>query len=433
MIISPGSRLSARGSGRRPLGTIDRAPGYYAGYRQTFTVDGSQNVTEWTEESGNGLDLTPASVNVPSRRYWFGGHRGVETTEELDLATPKTFSPPWEVWCAIECEGLAANQRLIQSADSLTDIFQITTAGAVRCRINNSNFDVTPTGTIVAGTKYVVGIYCDASGDIKCEVNGTEHVEAIPLATDTWDFDHVGHDSASASSRVGALYFFESTLTESERRLVRQDLNDFTVGTIAAIGISNTWDAIQGYNTAGGVHMFHSAAGFNSQPLENWFDNIGVTGSPPWLTFINELSPTGSSGHPYSDRIWFYVGISPTMMDPDPGEAAMQTMMTDVLAEARTQMTNQGNDGANAPLYVSYMAFYPDPTVNCSIVSSGAWQRSVDLHDWAVAGGLTDAIAGPVLPDITMTRADDGDPTSPCHVEENWKPDDGWVLRNFFG
>lgn len=424
---------STRLSRRSPIGLVQNIPGYWAGWRQTFTLSG-QDVQTWSEESGNtDRDLAFSGTAPSSRQYWFGGHRGVETARGLFLSAEETISAPYEIWIACEVESLAIAQRLIQSADS-ADIFQIASGGSsgtVRMRVNSVSRDVTPSGTVLAdGTKYVIGLMVDASGNMTCEVNGTVHDQSIVDAGD-WNINQLGFVSGGADGRIGACYIFDQELEESTRRLIRADLDDFLVGTFAAIGLSNTWDALQGYETIGGVHGFHAASGYNSQSLADWFSGIGDRATPPWLTFFNELSPTGSGGHPFADKIWFYMGISPNDMATD--LATMKTWATDTLAEARSVMNDQGHDGTNATLYVSKMAFYPDPTVSCTIVSSGAWQRSSDLYDWAVGGGLTGAIAGPVLPDIDFARADDGDPTSPCHVEEAHKPDDGWALRNFFG
>lgn len=419
-----------------PKGVVD-LPGYIAGYRQTFTLSGTDEVEVWHEEGGDATrDLTFSGTAPVSQRHWFGGHRGVSNGRGVFLASPITISPPYEIWCAYEVESLAIAQRILQSSDN-ADIFQVASggsSGAVRMRINSVSRDVTPDGTVLAdGTKYVIGLMVDADGVMTCEVNGTVHDQSV-TDTGSWEFNQLGFVSAGADARIGACYLYSSELAPHFRDRIRTDLNDFRVGTFSSIGLSNTWDALQGYETVGGVHGFHAASGFNSQSLADWNSNIGSPGTAPWLTYINELNRTASGGHPFVDKIWFYVGISPN--DMGSSEATMEGWMTAVIAEARAQMNTAGHDGTNAQCYVSRMAYYPDPAVNCTIVSSGAWDRSAALHASALAGsitGFTDALAGPLLPDITFKRADDGDPTSPCHVEEAWKKDDGLALQGFFG
>lgn len=415
---------------RKPY-TSTTIPGYTVGYRQTFTVDGSQRVETWHEESGNSaLDAAFSGTAPSSLQYWFGGYRGVETARGLFIPSTTTLTPPYEIWCACEIESLSIAQRLAQSTDA-SDIFQVASggsSGAVRMRIDSTNRDVTPTGTVAAdGTRYVIGVICDASGNLTCEVNGTVHDESL-VDTNAFSIDQLGFVSAGADARLGAIYVYNSALLPKYRSIIRRGLDDFRVPTFASVGLSNTWDTLQGLETIGGVHGFHAASGFNSQPLKNWFDNIGSTGTFPWLTFINELNRTASGGHHHVGPVWFYVGISPNNMGES--EATMRTWITDVTAEAVSQMNTAGHDGTNATFYFSPMANY-ETGVNCTIVSSGAYQRSVDLAEWAISN-VTNGARGPILPMITLQRADDGDPTSPCHVDEPWKKDDGLCLHRFF-
>lgn len=410
--------------GRPRIKDISDLSGFWGGFSQDFDLDGTERVDSWNENFGStSLDLTPPLTSPSTEKYLFGGHRGILLSQTLTPASVKALVAPYEIWMVIRAGGLVLNQRILQSADLLSDILQIRSNGQVRLRINNTNRDISATGAIVTDTPYVVGIFCDSSGNLTCEINGTSHDESV-VDAGSWDFASLGHASASQTIYIGALHIFDSTLSDSERAYIRQKLDDFRIGTTAVIGLSNTWDALQGYDTIGGVHMFHSASGYNNNALKDWYDNIGTTGSPPWLTFINELN-----AHPFCDKIWFYMGIA--VADAETDLSTVQTWATDVLAEARSQMDTAGHDGTNAICYASHMAFYPDPAVSCAVQSSGARDLSVALQQWAIGGGLTNCQAGPELPDITFARADDGDPTSPCHVEESHKPDDGWALRNF--
>ena len=151
----------------------------------------------------------------------------------MDVSTPLTISRPWEIWAVIEAESLATNQRFIQSSDS-TDILQITSTGALRFRINNSNKDVTPTGVLVAGTKYVIRVSSDAGGAITAEVNGTTYNESVS-STDDWEFGRVGHTGASVDGRIGAFHLYDAELNDGHRAIVRDELDDYRAGTLAPI------------------------------------------------------------------------------------------------------------------------------------------------------------------------------------------------------
>lgn len=421
-------KRSTRLSGLSPVGVMSNLPGYYGYWKQTFDLDVSELVDEWTEESGNGLDLTPPSTSPSSRAYWFSGYRGVENRRELDLAVAKTISPPYHVWVAFECESLTAVQYIFSSADNATDWLMITTAGAIRWRVDGVNNVIAPNGSIVAGTRYVLGIFCDASGDLTIELNGTA-IDNGASDTSSWDFHHTGRDTASSDSRLGALLICEAEITDSDKVFVKGEFDPFLKDTFAAFGLSNTWHAVQGYNEVGGVRMMHSLSGYPNNDLKSWFDAIGSTGVPPWKNLIDQLSKTASGGHQYVSDIWFYVGISNS--NAGAPLATRQDWITDCLQEVRDQMDATGHDGTNATAYITSMAFY-DPDVDCTIVSTGAYADALEIAEWGIAN-LTNVERGPALPTITSVNASDGDPNpSPCHVHPDYWKDDGWVLRNFF-
>ena len=410
--------------------TAATLPGIVAGWRQQFTLDGSDRVTQWADESANADHLTPPGTAPATKRYHFGGYRGVFTNPALTVSTEHTISRPWEIWCVVECNALTAAQHLIQSTDGSHTRVTVNSSGAVIMRINSVNKTVAPTSTITTGNTmanvYVIRVASDASGNLECEVNGTVHSEG-QSSTDDIQIGGVCRTAGAQNAYLGAVYIYDDILSTKEQGYLRRELADFRRGTVALIGLSNTNDIADGCNAIGWPHTYHAATGYNSQDLKDWFDNIGNTGVVPWLTFINEASRSASGGHPHIEKILFHVGISPSNV----GEslATRQTWVTDVLAEARAQLVTAGH-ASNLPAYFSPLANYTSD-VSCTIVSSGAYDECVELTDWA-PGALTNSFAGPVLPVIDLTRADDGDPTSPCHVEEYWKKDEGLMMQGFF-
>jgi hypothetical protein len=419
MAVGVGQRVE---SGKRERIQIEKIGSIQAGFSTSFTVNGNQ-IDAWFDESINGNDATPPATSPQHGEYEFSGYRGILLSKPLDLDSVAVLTRPYEVWFSVNANTLPANQRIVQSADEATDHFSILTTGAVRARINNGNRDLTPTSTIAADTIYTIGIICDADGNLTCDVNGTLFDESQTNAA-TVDIARIGIDSVNQDIYIGALYIYDDELTTSERNAVKKKLDKRRHGTFAAIGMSNTWDAIQGYKDyVAGIHSFHSASGYNNNAMKDWFDNIGNTGIPPWSTFQNELN-----GHGFVNRIWFHMGIA--VADAATPDGTVQTWATDILAEARSLMNTAGHDGTNAVCYASPFAVY-DPLVDCAILSSGAWQKAFDVYTWAIGGGLTNCVTGPILPEIDTVRAD-GVVTSECHVAEAYKINDGAALKRFF-
>jgi len=382
MIRLSAARRRSKVTGPRLVRDLSAIPGYWAGYRQTFTLS-EPNITKWSEESGiTARDLTPAGSNPSSKRYHFGGFRGVDINQTLDLASPQTFSPPYEVWTVVEIDSIPTHQYVIQSDNAADDRLILATDGRVRWRIDNTNRDVAPASTVTTGNIYVIGVMCDASGNLTCEVNGIVHDESVS-DTDSWEFGMVGHNNINQHTYIGGLYIFDNELSADSRARVRRELQKFQSGTIATVGFSNTNDVSDGAIAIGWNRMYHATTGYNNNALKDWYDGIGDTANPPWLTFINEASKTASGGHPHIEKIWFHIGIAVSTV----GEslATRKTWLTDVLAEARAQLVTAGH-AADMPVSFSPMARYPDPTVSCSIMSSGAYDEAMELYEWAMSG-----------------------------------------------
>lgn len=418
---------------RRPRRVVDLED-LVAYYKQTFTLS-TDAVDEWTDELGAN-DLTPSGISPGSKRYHFGGHRGVENTREMDLASSITPTLPYEIWFVIDPQDFAFNQRILQNADG-SSILQLRNNGQVRSRINSTNNDLTPVSTITVDGIWVVRVIHGADNSITCEVNGTLHDESV-VEADAPTYTKFGFESAQSDSYVGAIAIFDDALTAGEASLVRGELADFRRGTFASVGASNTNDANNGEHEAGGVHGFHSTSGYNSRPLwdstqeDGWWDKIGDGDqwtTAPWLTFRNELSRTGSAGHPHVTSLWVHVMLN----NDQTGSmtATEQGKLSDIIDAARQEIIDRGHNFSlttDIPVYVSPLASYT-AGAGCTLEDSPL-EVSADLVPWAVAN-LTNVSRGPDLVPIGPHREEGG---SPCHARESggYQADDGWALRSFF-
>lgn len=197
-------------------------------FRTGITVDGNDDVTEWSDSSGNtseDMDITPKTDTTTAYNSSTGGLTFTTANKsELLTASDQLNLGQFTIFGVLDLtEAGASNEGFFGRAGN--DEFRLYRGGNTlhaRLRANGVNYDLTNTNSTPTG-KFLMTLYRESDGNVQLRFKGIDEDNVATAIANLFDFTRIGNGAFDGI--VYELAIYNTRLTDAQILDVEANIN----------------------------------------------------------------------------------------------------------------------------------------------------------------------------------------------------------------